>query len=375
MRLTALLSLLALPLLAACGDKEDPLEEDEEALETEDLGSHSTTSDELTGDIAFTVPEGASSAAIYCGPYGDSKLATAWTITDPDGNTFYTNEFHESYAETPMRVGNHDDYMPVLIPVSPDADLSPGTWNIDVWVASSSSVSVDCSAVYRVAEVSSDAVVDLELVFVGLSDTYGLSAETAEDDETLQGVLDKVDEIWGGIGLELGTVTYKDFAGDADTYSVVDITADDASEFNDLLATASPDRPRSLTVFMVEEINQEGSTVVGKSAGPPGIPTVGGTSKSGMVATVLDMAEEPNYTALIIAHEGAHFLGLFHTSEKDGERHDPLSDTPECTSAAEGPSACSGKGGENVMFWAPLTSSTELSSDQGWVLRRNPAVQ
>ena len=73
-------------------------------------------------------------------------------------------------------------------------------------------------------------------------------------------------------------MTYKDFSGDADKYSVIDITEDDASEFNDLLATASTDRPRAITVFMVEEIDQEGSTVVGKSAGPPGIPTVSGTS-------------------------------------------------------------------------------------------------
>jgi len=380
-QLTTLVASVTLALAACNGDKGDPLEEDAEAIETEALGSFTTNADELTGDIAFTVPDGASSAAVYCGPYGDSLLATAWVITDPSGNQFYANEYHESYTEAPMRVGNHDDMLPVLLPVSPDADLSAGTWTMDVWVASSSPVTVDCEAVYRVADVSNNAVVDLDLVFVGLDD-LGIDASSAPDDDDFQQVLATLDDFWGEAGLVLGDVSYSDFSGDTGKYGVIDIDDGDNGEFNDLLATSDPPRPRALTVFFVEEISVDGSPILGRAAGPPGIPTVHGTSKSGMAATSADLRDDPDRLAQIIAHEGAHFLGLFHTSEKDGGTHDPLSDTPECGSSSDGdgdgivsPTECSGKGGESLMFWAPLTTSTDLSSDQAWVLQRNPAVQ
>src|SRR5438309_445465 len=46
------------------------------------------------------------------------------------------------------------------------------------------------------------------------------------------------------------------------------------------------------------------------------------------------------------AHEIGHYLGLYHTSERDGSEHDPIDDTPEC---AAGDSAC--PDAANVMFW------------------------
>ena len=79
-----------------------------------------------------------------------------------------------------------------------------------------------------------------------------------------------------------------------------------------------------------------GATIVGLSAGPPGTATIGGTSKSGMAVTSLDLADNPAYVAQILAHEGAHFMGLFHTTEKDGGTHDPISDTEQCTSDDDG---------------------------------------
>jgi len=73
-----------------------------------------------------------------------------------------------------------------------------------------------------------------------------------------------------------------------------------------------------------------------------------------------------------------HFLGLFHTTEKDGSNHDPLGDTPECSSGDDAnsngtlePSEC--PDGGNLMFWGQ-SDTADLSDDQSWVLRRNPDV-
>jgi hypothetical protein len=84
-----------------------------------------------------------------------------------------------------------------------------------------------------------------------------------------------------------------------------------------------------------------------------------------------------------MAHEGGHFLGLFHTTEAEGTAFDPLPDTPECATGADGNrdgivdyNECkSGKGSENLMFWAAGDAAETVTGDQGFVVTRNPAVQ
>lgn len=373
--------LLALALSLGCGDKDGDSGSDA-GLEVEDLGSFTTDTGGLTGDIPLTVPDAASSVMVHCGSYGYSLLGTAWDIKDASGGLYYTNENHESYAATKMRVGNLDDHLPVLFPVSPDHDLSPGDWSLNTWVASGGTPKTfSCEAIYRVDDVGSSATVDINAVFVGLSD---LDATGAPDDADFQAVLDSADSLLGQVGLNLGTVNYIDFTGDVDTYSVVDITDSDSSELGNLLKQDVGGAGRAITVFFVQEISSSGgATILGLAAGPPGAATVGGTSKSGMVVTSADLRADPASVGLILAHEGAHFLGLFHTSEKAGTTHDPLSDTSECGASANTDGneyvdreECAGKGADNVMFWAPSTDvSTKLTDDQGWVLRRNPAVR
>jgi hypothetical protein len=203
----------------------------------------------------------------------------------------------------------------------------------------------------------------------------GLNA--AEGETTLAGVMDSLTAYWSDAGLTVGAVTYEDFAGDVDTYSVVD----GDEEFGDLLRSVDPAGDRAITYFMVQEITDaDGATILGLSGGPPGTAAVGGTSKSGVVVTVSDFASDPDEIARIMAHEGGHFLGLFHTTEKDGSKSDPLSDTPECSNDSDGngvysSSECSGTGAENLMWWAASADSVELSDDQAWVIARSAAVQ
>lgn len=370
-RSTVLLASLA--LLGAC--------KDDKGITEDDLGSYTTDTGGLTGPIDISVPDGTSSVMFHCGPYGNQYLGTAWEIVDPDGNTWYSNSYFPGHVSTQMRVGNHDDYLPVLMPVSPDHDISSGDWSINVWVASQKKpLTIDCGVVYGEGEPGDTATVDLHIVLVGID---GLDASSAEGDADLQSLLDTVDGIWSGRGLSIGDVTYEDFSGDLATYSVIDLSDDDASELNALFRTADPPDPQSLVMFLVQDIsNASGSVIYGLAAGPPGAATITGTSKSGMVINAADLRDDTDFVALVAAHEGAHFLGLFHTSEKDGGTHDPLSDTAECPSSSDSngdgyvsASECAGKGGDNVMFWSPPAGTTDLTHDQGWVVRRNPAAK
>jgi hypothetical protein len=362
-------ALVALACLSpACGEKGDAAD-----LSEVPLGSFTTDTGGLTGPVGFDVPDGAASALVWCGSFGSSKLGTAYTIRDAAGSVAY------SYDDggTGMRADVHDDIVPLLLPMSPDKELSAGAWSVDVFVATEegavSGQALDCTALYRIAEPGSTATVDLHFILVGVE---GIDASTAAEDATLQGVIDAVDALWSTAGLSVGEVSFEDFGGDVDRYTVLDAQ----TEFNDLLATVSLPSPKVLPVFLVDEITDEGSTTLGKAAGPPGLSTIDGTSKSGMVASAADLQSDPDKTARIIAHEGGHFLGLFHPTEKDGSDRDPISDTPECTTDSNGdgvyaPSECAGSGADNLMFWAESDAMDGLSGDQGWVLVRNPLAR
>lgn len=361
-------TILAASLAACDGGKGDT--GFDEGLIREDLGS--TTTDTAGGaDISFEAPADAVSALITCGPYGYDTLATAETITDPNGGTIFS---YETDQGTALRMPVTDDLLPVLIPQSPDLDLTAGIYGIRLYFSASGAVTVGCNALYRVQEPTASQTVDIHFVFVGVDgDVPGLNAFSAVDNAPLNETLAGVGELWAGLGLAVGEVTYADFAGDVELYNSVD----GATEFGNLLKTNTSE-DRAVTLFMVGAItDDDGATILGQAAGPPGAPAIGGTSKSGAVVTVGFLADGDTDTeARIIAHEVGHFMGLFHPTEKDGSGHDPLSDTPECTSDADGNGTyasdeCGGQGADYLMWWAASAASVNTSDDQGWVVQRS----
>ncbi len=347
----------------------------EEGLVREELGSF-TTDTGGGADVPFEAPTDAYSALVTCGPYGYENLATAETILDPAGGTIY--DFNDDQG-TALRVPITDDLLPVLIPQSPDLDITPGLYTLRVYVDSSAAATtVSCSALYRIQEPTADQFVDIHFVFVGVDgEVAGLNGTEAVENTLLNDTLTRVGELWAGLGLSIGTITYDDFSGDVETYTSVD----GAQEFGDLLRTNTSD-DRVVTIFLVSAItDNDGATILGQAAGPPGAPAVGGTSKSGAVVTVGYLADGDTDTeARIIAHEVGHFMGLFHPTEKDGSGHDPLSDTPECTSDADGngvyaTNECGGQGADYLMWWAASETSTQTSGDEAWVVQRSALPQ
>lgn len=101
---------------------------------------------------------------------------------------------------------------------------------------------------------------------------------------------------------------------------------------------------------------------------------VAGTSKSGVVVNVANLVASPEEVALTMAHEGGHFLGLFHPTESDGSGVDPLADTDgdSVLTTAE----CTGSGTDNVMWVTPeVGTAIHFSADQAWVVARNLIVR
>ncbi len=370
------LGLLVVLAVVACGKDKDGDTGGGGDLVYEDLGSHSLSD---TGDyieaLAVEVPDGAVSSLVYCQGYGDRALGAIWGLQSPDGSVWDGGApDHDAFRSDFL-----DDMSTGLLSITPRHPLSAGTYQVTWFVGAGNSGSARCGAVHRMDDVSARSTINVELVFVGAG---GLDAATAEGDPAFQEVVAGFEAQWGTANLT-PAISYRDFGGDLAKYSVVDVTDDDMSEFNDLLRTANPSDERTLTVFLVDEISnasEGGATILGLSAGPPGAAGLNRTSKSGVIVSAIDYADAPEDVAKILAHEGGHFLGLYHTTERDGGLADPLADTPVCgiSNDADGngtvnTSECAGNGAENVMWWTLSPEGTpSLSSNQSTVLRSNP---
>lgn len=370
-------AVLPVAVLLACNGDDKATTPSAEELEDQDLGTLQADADGYV-DADVAVPAGTVSTLAYCGGYGDASLGKVWSLTDPSGGAVY-----DGYA--PAAGGFRSDYLddlsPGLIPVSPDVTPAAGTWHFRWYL--DGPTSADCAAVHRVDTLSDPAPLVVEFVVV---DVPGLDAGTIEADPEWQTALGVLEDSWADGGLA-PAFSYVAFTGDVGTYGVVDVTDTDYSEFNDLLRTSAPEPRRRITFFLVQEIangSAGGAVILGLSGGPPGAASVHGTSKSGVVISTADLDGAAEDVGKIMAHEGGHFLGLFHTTERavDAEvPHDPLGDTPECAAAADAngngdlnSDECSGQGADNVMWWTLTASTGTMTADQSFILRSNPVA-
>ena len=221
---------------------------------------------------------------------------------------------------------------------------------------------------------------DLNLWFAGLS----VNATNAAADANLQAAVDEFRRIYATSGISLGTVRYFDIPPSQQSiFEVIDTTDGATSELRRLFELSIGSPNTSLNFFLVREIKGGGIgfTILGIAGGIPGIPFEQGTNTSGVAVTALDLSRDPKAVARTMAHEGGHWLGLWHTTEQNGQMHDPLSDTPECPSTKDtsndkimSSAECQGSGAENLMFWQAGPTASTLSGNQGFVLLRNPVV-
>ena len=328
---------------------------DDATLTFTDLGAFTTDADGVVA-VGWEAPEGVVSTEVFCGPFGYDTRATADDVKAPDGTIVYDDEAPNDGG---LRVGFLDDMLPVLIPVSPMLEAAPGAWTLGLRVAAEAlPTTVNCGALNRIGKVEATNTVDLHVVFVGVDGiSDAMNAKSADAEVSLQAALSGLDDLWVDLNLSVGSVRYSDFSGSVDTYANIE----GPEEFGDLLRTASSDA--EITFFLVAGFDLgDGGSLLGRAGGPPGVAGHGGTSKSGVVVNVANLVAAPDEVALTMAHEGGHFLGLFHPTESDGSGVDPLADTP----------------GEpdNVMWATPEVGvATHFSADQAWVVARNPIVK
>ncbi|MGD8862355.1 MAG: hypothetical protein PVI30_20250 [Myxococcales bacterium] len=233
---------------------------------------------------------------------------------------------------------------------------------------------------------------DLNVFYLG-----GLAWEPDGDrgPPLLADALERVDEILGQADIVVGEVRQIAVPGQLPMTGLAFPEGDQAAGFQTIMVRFGvyaelPELFRlsagagnsAINLFFVQDLlprsgDGEPEAEAGGIPGPPGMQGTGG---SGIAIATDMMAGDADALGRTLAHELAHYLGLFHTSEADGRVLDNLEDTPECRPSADidgdglGVQDCAGLGADNLMFWAK-TDDTTLTPQQREVLRSSPLLR
>lgn len=149
------------------------------------------------------------------------------------------------------------------------------------------------------------------------------------------------------------------------------------------------DAERGINIVFTNTLHMEGLgddlTLLGIAGGIPATPFDGTVGSSLFISVDAHRDKQGNlvmpFLAETIAHELGHTLGLFHTTEQQGDDFDPIADTPECDRRIVGTGEagrvnyeeCKNLDGNNLMFWEGGVKGY-LTKEQMMVLRSHPLV-
>lgn len=245
-----------------------------------------------------------------------------WLDTDPGA-------FLQLCAGCANRIWAIPGVFSAVAPNAPDVLLAPGTHTVTLLSDPPTSETVRVWVHFKRpvasgASLPAAGTLDLDLYFTG---AQGLSAATAPSDPAFQARLAAVAAIYAEVGLVFGRVAYADV--DPRFRDIESINGAD-SDLAALFATGRDD-PAAANLYFVDSIF-EGGNFFGFSGGIPGPTALDGTGRSGVAIALAPIPGFPDMVNTTIAHELAHFLGLYHTSEArpvgKPQIDDALSDTP-----------------------------------------------
>ncbi len=299
------------------------------------------------GDVPVDVAlphEAPVTLAVFSSPRSLALLAPA--LRGPDGATVFDLDALAPGAPPPRSpINPFGAPLTVLLPAADDA--APGTYTLAL--AAGSRTAIDRVLLARDLR-GRTLDLDLYLVagrFAGRGDG-GLVPALAEALEVFRAT-------YAEAGIAVGEVrTHTLVGGLARRFGVIEGDGSgDLPELGPLFALTAGARGPSVSWFFVRDV--EGA--LGVSGGVPGAQCLPGTAASGLVVSG-DLLGGDVALESVLVHETGHFLGLFHTSERDGTVLDPFEDTPACGPSrdVDGDGAlvyaeCLGAGAENAMFW------------------------
>jgi hypothetical protein len=333
--------------------------------------------DGVTDDFALTLPEGTISFALMLSGAPEGVWMRLNKTVVPPGFPVVKAQGTVTCATCPNRVYASQILNTSLFPNTPDVayknkgnykfganqfTVTPLGGSITVGAWSGTPLTARVLLKEWTGEEPPDAgTLDLNLFLTGAGE---ITAETAPDHARVLSMIAAINAAFEPVGISIGEVRY--FDTPEGTPTAIETTIDTDSDLALLFGT-SIDAPPGINIFFVSSIvkteieDQSTGIVLGIAGGIPGPPfTHPGSPHSGVALALDDIAEDSDALGKVAAHELGHYLGLFHTVEKDGTSFDPIEDTAQDDTA-------------NLMYWA-FTGVSALSPGQQFVMLRHPSV-
>lgn len=353
------------------------------SVDTIDLGTVDVQPNREFGSFSFDVSADVASFTITVTSDGGG-LSVPYRIVAPSGHEVFDVE---RMGASEMRILPYNEgSFAVLYPNSPRLSVDTGRWRFTLYNEDGGGSARVRVLLKRGPGVISTGTIDVNAFIV--TDEFG--ADPASD-ARFQTMMSSFRSNWASAGLAVGTVQVVMVTGAERTrWSTIDTIEGPNGEYRQMIGTLSGRAPApGLNFFFVDaiEAGQEGFIVLGLAAGIPGIPLLPGTDTSGVAVSTV--AIDPSFglggpagLGTTMAHEGGHWLGLYHTTEQPGTLHDPLPDTVECPASRDvdrsgfvDANECARSGAQYLMFWEANTGAAQVTPNQAYVLLRNPAVR
>lgn len=347
-------------------------------VERVEVGTIAISGGQSTQNFTIDVPADAKSFTIVLsGGVGGTSIVSR--LTSPSGELLFDLE---DYLTSKVRIlPVNDGDFGMLFPNSPRVPIEAGRYSFTVLNENGSGTGRVSVLYKRSSGVLAGGTLDVNFWFAQLD---GLNAANAPTHTALQAAITGMRNVYLTAGIDLGVISYFDIpAASASTFRVIDSIEGKDSELRRLFEISAGAPNRAMNFFLVETISgaQPGFRILGIAGGIPGIPFEQGTNASGVAVAVEDLATDATGVGRTMAHEGGHWLGLWHTTEQNGKLFDPLPDTPECPSSNDvnndeilSSEECANAGSDNLMFWQAGPTAAKLAGNQGFVLQRNPVV-
>lgn len=317
-----------------------------------DFGSVPVTNGE-TAWLDVEVPPDAISVSIESVAAAPSSIVGLLGFEGPGGKVYENDTATGEFLWTPGFEGVFAATLPQNDSTTLQLVPGGGTYRFRLYLWSGSTTALDVRALVesRVGGEPGESRIDLNVFLAP-----GLAIANPATDTKLQAVLTRTDDIFGEIGLRVGSVDYYQLGSSA--YNNVNDT-----EFLQMLAESAVATETRMNVFFVQ--TALGGGTLGVAAALPG-PKRNSTAVSGVMVD-FDWSDAAA-VGQVTAHEIGHYLGLYHTAESDGS-HDFIDDTLEC------PGECTTSNGGYLMHWQYFgTAMPTISEAQAHVLLVHPLV-
>ena len=342
-------------------------------IETLSIGTVLLGADGRSGPLTFRLPNDAVSFTISVeGPLTGTYIVrtlsgpTGVLVSDDDSGLTPLEQFlfgpWGAQFVSPNRVVQHRGAMAALFPNNPGVSVAGGEYTMElegVTLQGNSTTPysgpVEATIHYR-RFAPADGRIDVSLYFTG---AQSITSSTAPTDTLIQQALTELGNIYQQTRLRVGTVRYYDI--DASFQTISGFIDGSSTQLEELFMLTEGRGP-GLHFFFVDRFEGGfGGSVAGIAGGVPGPPLNPGSAGGGVAVALSAAAGDSQVLAHVMAHEGGHWLGLFHTSEIIGTS-DQIPDTPD------------GQAGNTFLMFPAVGGGTQVSANQATVVRSHIEV-